>query len=398
MKTDLLYYKDHYRREFSARIVRVEKEKSTWCIILDQTFFYPEGGGQPADSGYIGNCRIVNVTKKGGIVFHFTPDEPEEKQGLVHCSLDWSHRYEYMQQHTGQHIISGVLYKEGIQTVSVHQGEQYTAIETDSASLSDDDLERIEEKVNLLIARNLDVLDYQVSDADIPSLNLRRAPKVKGIIRIVELDGYDRVACGGIHTRTTGEVLFAKVLFTEKIRGHVRIAWVLGNRILSDYRLKQRIAQRLSDLFSVPPDGIVSAAEKLLEENKSLKKRVESLLTGAAAREVVSLLDTAEMRGLVSVAVKEYHVDDKAYLKRIMSVLPGEKQYAVCLVNRYGNDIQWVLAVTVDGFNFNAVRGELLSPISGKGGGKAPFYQGVGTNPDGINTFFETFRKLFSSL
>ncbi len=351
MKTRLLYYKDQYKKEFSAEVVRVDKEKEGWSIVLDQTCFYPEGGGQPADRGQIDGIDVYDVRKKDGIVYHFTASKPERDSGSVSCSIDWQHRFDYMQQHTGQHIISGVLHEEGIGTVSVHQGEQYTSIETDQPAISDEDLDRIEEEVNLVISKNAAVRDYQVTDKEIPSLHLRRPPKVTGSIRIVELEGYDRAACGGVHTAATGEVVFAKILFTEKIRGHIRIAWILGSRVFRDYRQKQRITQRLSDLFSAPAEGIVPSAEKLLEENRQLKKRIEELLTGSAEKEVSILFSGADKIGGISVITKEYMVDDKTYLKKLLSVLPRDGLYAVCLVNKYRDSLQWALAVTADGFN-----------------------------------------------
>lgn len=395
METELLFYTDPYKKNFSAEIIELEKAKKGWSIVLNRTCFYPEGGGQPADRGSIDGVPVIDVKKKNGVVFHFLADEPAHRTGTVSCAINWKHRFDYMQQHSGQHIISAVLFKSGYNTVSVHQGEKYTSIEIDAEYVNDEELEKIEEEVNNVIAQNFDVKTFFVKDTEIPSLNLRRAPKVTGSIRIVEINGYDRVPCGGVHTGTTGEVLFAKILFTEKIRGHARIAWVLGNRVLEDYRNKQKVTQTLSDLFSVTEKGIVSFARKMLEENRGLKRDSELRKKEYAAMEMEKLFSRGKRDNTVSIIVKEYKTDDKTYLKQLLAVLPSDRIYALCLVNRIEGGLQWALAVTVPGFNFADVKDRLLPIIGGRGGGKAPVYQGIGNNQDGIDAFFESFRELF---
>lgn len=396
--TELIFYKDQYVRDFEAEILDVRPEGELWDVILNRTCFYPEGGGQPGDRGMIGGIEVADVKKRAGIVHHLVRNKPDGMSGKVNCSIDWSRRFDYMQQHTGQHIVSAVLYKFGISTVSVHQGESYTSIETGVSVIPEEQLERIEEEVNLLISRNLKIVDFQAADNEVPDLNLRRPPKVRGKIRIVEIDGVDRVACGGVHTKTTGEVLFAKIIFTEKIRSHVRIAWKLGNRVLKDYRGKVKLVQDLSGLLSAPEEEIYQAVSRIVEENTSRKREMELFQKEAARKEADDILASAEMSGGTPVSVREFSERDSGYLKLLLSVFPADRKYAACLVNRSGDKIQWALAVTADGFDFNKARNELLSPINGKGGGRPPFYQGVGTDPDGIEEFFEVFKRVIRIL
>ena len=141
--TDLLYYSDRYMKDFSAEVLSVSPKGDRWDVVLDKTCFYPEGGGQPGDRGFIGEAEVVDVVKRNGIVHHVTASNPGAGEN-VSCSIDWERRFDYMQQHTGQHIVSGVLYNFGYGTVSVHQGERYTTIETDAAQIGKEDLERIE--------------------------------------------------------------------------------------------------------------------------------------------------------------------------------------------------------------------------------------------------------------
>ncbi len=396
-ETELFFYKDPYKKEFTAEILDVSEEKGTWYVVLDRTCFYPEGGGQPADKGRIGDQAVLDVKKKHGIVYHFLDGEPENKEGSVRCFIDWENRFDYMQQHTGQHVISGVLFKAGFGTISVHQGESYTSIEIDQPQINIEDLKNIEEEVNFLISRNLKVLDYQVEDDDIGKLQLRREPKVSGSIRIVEIEGYDRVACGGIHTTTTGEVVFAKVLFTEKIRGHARISWVIGNRVFKDYRRKQDITLNLVDLFSAKEEEVIFHVRKLMEENKNLKKEIEGIKGELAVYEMKELISCAEKIDGISIVVKEFENKDRNFLKTLISALPDNETYAVCLVNRLDNGFQWVLSVPAERFSFLKEKVRLLSVIDGKGGGKAPLYQGMGENFGGILDFFRIFRDIVSN-
>lgn len=391
--TRLLYYSDQYMKEFDAEVLSVSRSGDNWDVVLDRTCFYPEGGGQKGDRGFIGKGDVVDLYKKEGIVHHIVSEKPENGS-RVDCSIDWKRRFDYMQQHTGQHVISGVLYKFGYGTVSVHQGEKYTTIETDASMIDTSDLEAVEEEVNKIISMNINVKDYTVSDREIPALKLRRAPKVSGRIRIVEIEGYDKVACGGVHTSSTGEVMFAKILFTEKIRSHVRIAWVLGDRVLPDYRKKMSVIQSLSEVFSAKEDELVSFAINLLNENRTLKKELETLKQDAARRDMDHLFSEAERINGIPVVIKQFKNMDKGYLKLLLSALPEEERYAVCLVNVQQGGLQWVIAVTAEGFDFNRSREDLLPPIRGKGGGKPPVYQGVGEDPGGIELLFSKFKDL----
>ena len=235
--TELLYYKDPYQTDFTATVLSVEKvtgKEEKWDVILDRTCFYPEGGGQPSDFGEIDGIRVEHVYKKDGDIFHRMVAAPDIKE--VYCRIDWSHRYDYMQQHTGQHIISGALYESGYETISVHQGMSITTIEVDKSDIPDEDLKLIEDLSNRVISKNIGVCSEWVNDTELEGLSLRRQSKVSGKIRIIRVGDYDQVACGGVHTKSTGEIECVKYVSVEKIRGHARIGWKIGRRVLDDYK------------------------------------------------------------------------------------------------------------------------------------------------------------------
>ncbi len=390
----LIYYKDPYQTDFTATILSVEKvrgKEEKWDVNLDRTSFYPEGGGQPSDFGEIDGIKVDYVYKKDSEIFHRMDSEPGMKE--VNCRIDWSHRYDYMQQHTGQHIISGALHASGYGTVSVHQGENLTTIEIDKPEISGEDLKLIENVSNKIISRNLDVSSEWVNDDRIKDLSLRRRPKVSGQIRIISIDDFDQVACGGIHTRSTGEIECIKYISVEKIRGHARIGWKIGRRVLLDYEEKNSILSRLSTLFSARQHEILPKVEELISnfhEEKKLYNRLESKLL---KYHIKDLFQSGLKIGDVSFITSIFENESKTFLKNIVNAIDTDDRYLICLINKNSSDFQWIVAAGGIDFPFAGMRQELLRLINARGGGKPPVWQGVADNPDGLDLFFNALRS-----
>jgi len=392
-----LYYEDPYRSRFSATISRIEPAdgpKAHPAVALSETAFYPEGGGQPADRGSLNGLPVVDTRKQDGEILHYLAPG-SDTSGLapgdsVEAELDWSRRFDYMQQHTGQHVISAALMHVGAYpTVSVHQGEEYTTIEIDADALPERDRLDVEERANEIVAANAPVLDYQVTEDRVPELELRRPPKVSGTIRIVEIQGYDRVACGGVHLSRTGEVGWIKLIGTERIRGRVRTVWKIGRRALEDYRLKDQVSARLTELLSVQPAEIPERSEKLTEKLSQREWEIEQL-----NRRVAGLLADAMCRdeGPVTGRLGE---EDADKLRSVVEHVVTTHHRPAAVVAADGERLRWCIGVPEDrAFAFNELRERLLPPIGGKGGGKPPYWQGVGEKPEGAETLFAEFRKL----
>jgi len=392
-KTELLYYNDPYKVDFTATVLSVKKVSSgdnLWDVILDKTCFYPEGGGQPSDSGTIAGIKVVYVFKKDGEVFHRTVSSPDI--GKVNCQIDWEHRFDYMQQHTGQHILSGALYKYGYGTVSVHQGESITTIEIDKSDISAEDLQNIETLSNSIISQNIELDSTWVSDAQVDKLSLRRKSKVSGEIRIISIGDFDQVACGGVHTGTTGEVQCVKYLSTEKIRGHARIGWKIGKRVLQDYGEISSIISTLSSKFSAKQSEILLKVNEVLnnfQESKKLYKQLEERLISFQIKE---LLNKAEQINDVLFLTDIFKNESKDFLRNYVSSIKTDKKYLICLINKMDSNFQWILANGGIDFPFAENRQGLLSLIDARGGGKAPVWQGVGDNSDGLESFFNALK------
>ncbi len=279
--TEMYYYTEPFRKELTAAVTAVTPKG----LYLDRTISYPEGGGQPGDRGYINGVFFSDTQHEGNEILHVMKDTSVFNAGdSVTVTIDWAHRFDYMQQHTAQHLLSGLMYKNhGIGTVSVHQGEDILTVETDAAEISEDVLLLIEDEARNAINENHDVYYREMSHKDAEALGLRRSIKVDGDVRLVYIDGVDVIACGGLHVASTSEIGEISYAGFEMIRGHVRTIWRTGERAKSKRRRDASLVKSLSALFSSQEDRILSSAEKLLDENRSLKASLKAAEEKGAA-------------------------------------------------------------------------------------------------------------------
>lgn len=411
-----LFYKNPYLREFSGTIIEKEKSGEGWKIQLDQTAFYPEGGGQPADKGFFNGLAVTDVQKDGGKVYHFVDELPVED--IISGQIQWDHRFDYMQQHTGQHILSAVLKRLlGAATVAVHQAEDYTSIEIDFNDMSEDDIRRVEDAANVMVCSNLPVYSYLNGHIPIDHFPIRRETKYTENVRLVQIGGIsleggpidiltkaselleqeldvttpglkDLAACGGVHTVRTGEVGLIKFTGKEKVRGRIRLFWLIGKRAYDDYRKKTEITETLGEALSVPLGGIEEEFHRLQSSLGDEKKKSSDLLKGMA------LLKAEELKKEYAEGRKSFVFEnlDSDYFKKIIICLTTFTDIHLCLFNVKGNEGQWALVSTGDeGFDFNKFRNELLPLVKGKGGGKAPLWQGKLGDCSSLNTFRDKF-------
>jgi alanyl-tRNA synthetase len=396
--TKQVNYQDQYLSELEAVVQDVVKVGKEWGILLDRTIFYPEGGGQPGDSGTVGTADIRTTIKRDGNIYHITGSQPDLSRGdAVTCRLDWEHRYDYMQQHTGQHILSGVLHTLfDISTVSVHQGETYLTIETDRSDMLQEEIDAVEDAANRIISSNIPVTAVEVDEALALTMQLRRKPKVSGVIRLVRVGDSDTVACGGMHTASSSEARLAMWIGSEKIRGHLRLYWKVGDRAVSDYREKTAIVRALSDLYSTPLDGIVEQAQNRLEQVRVLKQELDDYERRYAALLISSLVSQADISGEVKIITGDFSKEKSGFLSQAVQQIPGDEPILFCGIQRVGaDDIRWIIAANQDGLiDFSMIRDRLFNIIEAKGGGKALVWQGKGSNPEKGEEFLRVFREL----
>lgn len=293
--TKCLYFENSYQSEFEAQIIKNTTYKQNPALILDQSCFYPESGGQPSDEGWINEIKVIKVFEEEGIVFHLL--EKDIPSGKVTGKIDWEIRFDHMQQHSGQHILSQSFYELlEAQTLSFHLGERFSNVEIDLRKTSEEEVEKVERRANEIVFQDIEIKSYFVPDDKIDTIPLRKAPQKKGSIRVVEISEFGYSACGGTHVRRTGEVGLVKILRSEKIRNNIRFEFVCGKRALENYIWKNKVLHELSNRFTVHEKEVSSSVEKLFSDLKSQKKRNRRLQEKISQYEAQEIVQKAEER------------------------------------------------------------------------------------------------------
>ena len=292
-ETKRLFFEDVTLLEFEARVVERRTVDGRPAVVLDQTAFYPESGGQPWDLGTIAGIPVVQVVDEDGIIVHVLERNPAAD--MVSGTVDSVRRFDHMQQHTGQHVLSQAFVEiMNGETRSFHLGGETSSLEIGLGEISDANLDRVERRANEVVFEDRVVKTYFVPADRIAEVPLRRPPKVEGLIRVVEVEGFDYSACGGTHVRRTGEIGLIKVVGAERIRGNLRFAFVCGSRALADDQVKTRVCRGLVGKFNAPDREIPAAVDKLGAELKDAKKRLKILEQTAAGYEARDLAAAAE--------------------------------------------------------------------------------------------------------
>lgn len=270
--TEKLYYTDVTSKDFTARVELQQETSQGPAVCLDRTAFYPTSGGQQHDVGTINDIAVRDVWSDAeGRIWHLL-EKPLDASS-VRGSIDWEVRFDHMQQHSGQHLLSAAFMRLlKANTLSVHMGTAINTVDLDLPQLSWEEAFHVEEEVNRIIQENRRVTVHLVGEDALADFNLRREPQVHGVIRIVQVEGYDASPCGGTHTPFTGQIGLVKLTAIERYKGGVRVTFLCGMRALRDYRHKLQILQRLSLQLSAGSDDFADAVAKLQEEIRMLRR------------------------------------------------------------------------------------------------------------------------------
>ncbi|MDD8015583.1 MAG: alanine--tRNA ligase-related protein [Acidobacteriota bacterium] len=293
ISTKRLYFDDAYRTDFEAKIIARTERGGKPAVILDATCFYPEAGGQPADRGTLNGVDVADVVEDGERILHVLDVEISSDE--VRGRVDGRRRFDHMQQHSGQHILSQAFIEilRG-ETRSFHMGEDVSTLEIGIANVSDESLDRVERRANEVVFEDRPVKFSFVPQEEIGNVPLRRPPKVEGIIRVVEVEGFDFSACGGTHCRRTGEIGLIKVLGWERIRGNLRFTFVCGGRALSVFQVRNRIVRGLIGQFNVRDRDLPAAVERISSDLKEAKRRTRKLEESLAVHESAEFMAKAD--------------------------------------------------------------------------------------------------------
>ena len=274
--TRKLYYEDAHIRAFDAAVLSCGEREGVFEVILDKTAFFPEGGGNPADTGTLGNARVLHTLERGSQVVHRC-DAPLEPGTAVHGEIDWEKRFSHMQNHTAEHIVSGLVHRRhGYDNVGFHMGAEGVIVDFDGF-VDDGELADIEREANEAVWRDVPVTQSFPAPEELPGLSYRSKLALTENVRLVTIEGVDVCACCAPHVKRTGEIGVIKIFESIRRKNGVRIRMLAGERAYEDYRKRAGSAAAVSALLSVPQDDVAAAVRRLLDERESLAYKLGGL-------------------------------------------------------------------------------------------------------------------------
>jgi alanyl-tRNA synthetase len=382
MSSERLYYEDAYLMEFDAVVRDVVKQGDLWKVTLDRTAFYPTSGGQPFDVGTLDGAKVSDVVdQEDGNIGHLV-DRELEKNTRVRGHVDWNRRFDHMQQHTGQHLLSAGFEREvGAKTVSFHLGTATSTIDLDR-EVAADRLAAVEETVNKVLWEDREVCLRFVSASEAAKLPLRKDPGRAGDLRIIEIKDFDLSACGGTHVRRTGAVGMIAVRGFERFKGGLRVEFVCGHRALRAFRALNAAVGGSVRLLSVLPEDLAAAIERLQIAGRNQQKTQEALYERLASHEAIALRSQGEKIGPAALVATVVTGWDANGLKKLASALVDRPASVAVLL---GSASPFAIAVARSrdlSFDSGDVVRKLLERFGGKGGGKGAMAQGGGLTGD----------------
>ncbi|MGV8982279.1 alanyl-tRNA editing protein [Clostridium sp.] len=383
-----LYYENPYEKEFTAEVIDVIEKEKEYHIELDKTGFYPEGGGQPCDTGYINGAAVTYVYEKGEKTYHVVAVKPL-KIHRVKCSIDFDLRYDYMQQHLGQHILSACIADlTNANTIGFHLGKNSTTIDLPKI-ISSDEIKIAEERANKIILDNIEVEILYPSNSELKKLTQKKIPVKAGEkVRIVKIGDIDINPCCGLHPRSTIEVQLIKVIKSEKYKTGIRIEFLCGSRAISDYISKNESIDKMATLLSCNNNTLLTEVDRLSSElNKALTEK-RTLKAAVAEYEVQNMLTTATKIEDIRVLKYIYDNGDLKYTNTLATKLVSSPKVIV-LFGVKSVDKANLLFMCSKGLNMlsmDSLLKDAITLIDGKGGGSTLSAQGGGKNNNNLDS------------
>jgi alanyl-tRNA synthetase len=369
MHTTKLYYENAYTQSFQAAVTACEAGKGGWLVQLDQTAFFPEGGGQTADTGTLGGVRVLDCHEKGGEIYHLT-DGPLPVGQTVTGQLDWHDRFRKMQNHTGEHIVSGLVHaRYGYENVGFHLAEDGCTFDFDG-ELTRSQLDEIEQAANAVVWENRAVTTAFPDPETLKSLTYRSKLDLTENVRLVTVEGVDVCACCAPHVSRTGEIGVIKLLDFMRHRGGVRIWAKCGWDALRDYGRRYTDSAAISGLLNTPQENITAGVEKLLAQRDSLKQELTALQRQALEAQAAALAPTAGNMLLFTQADNDG--------MRILANAGMVKCGGVCAVFS-GQDGAYQFVMASEKVDMRAYLKENQAALQARGGGQTAMVSGRST-------------------
>lgn len=364
-----LFYRDEYAREFDAEVISCQKGKKGYEVVLSDTAFYPEGGGQPADRDTLEQVNVLDVKRRNGEILHIT-DAPLEPGMTVHGVLDWERRFDHMQQHSGEHILSGLVHAQfGYDNVGFHMNDEVVTVDFNGPITWEEAME-LEDKVNAYIWTDAESRELYPSEEELKAMDYRSKIELKGKVRLVEYPGADLCACCGTHVAHTGEIGLMKILSVSRHKDGVRMEMLFGGRAMKDYDRKHLLNTEFSCRLSAKPYETGEALQRVLDEMNAMKFRMQAMNERYYAMRATSIpvgepVIFFNEPGMSMVEIRKFcdYLISKGKVKTAMIISPKDKE-----------SVNYVMG-SAD-LNMRDVGKLLNEELHGRGGGRPEMVQG----------------------
>jgi len=375
-----IYYDDQYVREFTAEIVDIREKHGKFHVALDKTVFFPGGGGQQCDLGFVDTHKVVDVYEEDGIVYHVTEKKPI-KIHRVKCLIDWHRRLDGMQQHLGQHVLSGCFFSLfNANTVSVHVGKDISTVDI-QGYLDEETIRAAERKANEVIQDNITVEVLTPNKKELRKLDLRRdLPNTNNEIRVVKIGDLDINACCGVHPKSTLHLQMIKIIKWEKHKGATRIEYLVGKRAVDDYFSKSDFSRNICRFLNCGEQDAINTInnstnqlKELLDENRRIKMELGEY-------EIKEMLENGEKIGSVSVIKKIYNGGDLKHISKIGEKIVANGDAIAIFAVKYDDKANLIFncSKNIQGISMSDLLKDAITLIDGRGGGSKFSAQGGG--------------------
>lgn len=361
--TQKLYYENQYIKEFTAQVISCVNGEKGYEVILDKTAFYPEGGGQPGDTGFIGGVEVIDTVESGDDVVHICA---AQVGGEVECSLDFERRFSLMQQHTGEHIFMGYVHEMcGVDNVGFHMGESGITVDL-SGVVTAEQLAEAERLANEAVYKNLPVKAVYPADDELENYEYRSKKEINGQVRLIDIEGVDLCACCGTHVAFTGEVGIIKVISSMNYKKGVRVTLQIGRKAFEDYVQKDKSVHEISVMLKAKPEEVSEAVERVMAQVYEVRSKYSAL-----KRELFAL-KTAEYSGRDCCVFDDGGSADDA---RVLSDMLAEN-VEIAAVFSGDDENGYKYAVTSRNTDVRDIGKKMNSALNARGGGKPEMIQG----------------------
>ena len=396
-----LYYIDQYIKEFTAEIEEIVEKDNKFHVVLDKTAFFPGGGGQPCDLGFIGEHEVLETYEENEKIYHVVSKKPI-KIHKVKCKIDWNRRFDYMQQHLAQHTLSGSFFKLfNHNTAGIHLGKEVSTIDI-VGEVTEEQIREAEKYANKMINENLKVKFSFPEKRELKKMGLRRAlPKTNEKIRVVEIEDLDINACCGVHPSRTIELQVIKLGRVEKHKGNTRIEFLAGNRAVNDYFKKDDFTKEICNFLSCNEEEAINSINNLNNELKDANNKNKALLLEVSEYKSKEIIENAFKVNDISIVKEVYENEDVKYVNKLANRLTEMDKVIALMAIKNGDkaNLIFVASKNIKNIDMNSLLKDSISLIDGRGGGSKFLAQGGGKNNNNLDSLLDyAFKKVQNSI